>query len=409
MNPKQPIHLWKSLLLLSTVFLFVGSIVCMNDILLPSLKNSLHLSYYAASFVQQSFFLVYLIFPIPVAYYISKRGYKTALITALAICSLGCSLFIPAYLKSSFALALAALFVLSIGVTVINVAGNPMAALLGKPEGSHVRVNFVQVLSRVGYSLTPLLATRLIYGDGQQIYFHHPYMAIGTGTLILAFFIFLSRLPPMKPDATENFSLFSIIREARQYPQLWRGAIAMFFYMGAEASTAGFFISYLQDNSQAGLGPDQAAVFLTFYYITATIMGFLSISLFRFFSAGRMVVIYGSGMAILLLILALTRNPWNPYLMSGLGIFISILFPTVFSLGIEGIGPFTEKGSALMNIAIVGGACFPPIQGMIADAKGVQISYMVPCFCIVIIVLYGVYCDRRSLLSRKAAKARPVT
>ena len=395
MSKKPSLHLWKPLLLLSSVFLFVGSIVCMNDILLPSLKNSFHLSYYAASFVQQSFFLVYLIFPIPVAYYISKRGYKNGIITALLICSLGCSLFIPAYLKSSFSLALTALFVLSIGVTVINVAGNPMAALLGKPEGSHVRVNFVQVFSRIGYSLTPLLATSLIYGRNQQIYFHHPYMAIGSGTLALAVFIFLSRLPPMKPEATENYSLISIIREAKQYPQLWRGAIAMFFYMGAEASTAGFFISYLQDKSQAGLGPDQAAIFLTFYYITATIMGFLSISLFRFFSAGRMVVIYASGMVILLLLLALTKHSWNPYLMSGLGIFISILFPTVFSLGIEGIGAFTEKGSALMNMAIVGGACFPPIQGVIADARGVQISYLVPCFCFLMIVLYGIYCDRR--------------
>jgi len=400
MNQQSPTHLWKPLLLVSTVFLFVGSIVCMNDILLPSLKRSFRLSYYAASFVQQSFFLVYLIFPIPIAYYISKQGYKTGLITALLICSLGCSLFVPAYLRSSFGLALAALFVLSIGVTVINVAGNPMAALLGKPEGSHVRVNFVQVFSRLGYSVTPLLATRLIYGNGQNISFHHPYMAIGTGTLMLAIFIGISRLPPMKPESAENFSLFSIIRESRKYPQLFWGAIAMFFYMGAEASTAGFFISYLQDKSLAGLGPDQAALFLTFYYITATIMGFLSISLFRFFSAGRMVVMYGSGMVILLLVLSLTKNPWNPYLLSGLGFFISILFPTVFSLGIQGIGSFTEKGSALMNIAIVGGACFPPIQGMIADARGVQISYLVPCFCFLMIVLYGIYCDRRSAVSQ---------
>jgi FHS family L-fucose permease-like MFS transporter len=389
-------HQWKPLLIVAYVFLFAGSIICMNDILLPSLKAFFHLSYVQATFVQQSFYLVYLIFPIPIAYFISSYGYKIGLITALGICSLGCSLFVPAYFASSYTLALIALFVISIGVTLINVAANPLAAMLGKPEGSHVRINFVQVFSRIGYSLTPILATRLIYGGGKHISFHLPYLFLGIGTCLLAILIWFSRLPAFKPAMVKGFSFLSILKESRKYPQLFWGAIIMFFYVGAEASTAGFFINYLQDKAGVGFSSGKAAQFLTYYYVAATIVGFVGIYFFKFLSAGRMVVIFGTGMVLTLFLCAFTHSSLNPYYMVMLGVFISILFPTLFGLGIEGIGSFTEKGSALLNIAIVGGAVFPPIQGMIADAAGVQVSYLVPCFCFILIVIYGLFCDRRT-------------
>jgi FHS family L-fucose permease-like MFS transporter len=391
-------HQWKPLLLVAYVFLFVGAIICMNDILLPSLKSFFHLSYTQATRIQQSFYLVYLIFPIPISYYISRYGYKVALLTALAICSFGCSLFIPAYFASSYILVLVALFVVSIGVTLINVAANPLATMLGTPEGAHARINFVQVFSRIGYSLTPILGTSLIYGHDKNISFYKPYMGLGIGTALLAIFIFFSVLPAFKPKMEKGFSFFSILKKSRQYPQLFWGTIIMFFYVGAEACTAGFFINYLQDKTISGFTPDKAAQFLTYYYVLATIIGFISIYFFKYFSAGTLVTVFGTGMIILFLLIAFTHSTWNPYYMVGLGVFISIMFPTLFSLGIERIGDFTEKGSALLNIAIVGGAFFPPIQGMLADAYGVQISYLVPCFCFLFIVSYGIFCSRRSAI-----------
>ncbi|MEP7252816.1 MAG: hypothetical protein ABI683_10570, partial [Ginsengibacter sp.] len=205
-------------------------------------------------------------------------------------------------------------------------------------------------------------------------------------------------LPAFKPEMAKGFSFFAILKESRKYPQLFWGAIIMFFYVGAEACTAGFFINYLQDKSIAGFSADRAAQFLTWYYVVATIIGFASIYLFKFFSAGKLVAVFGTGMIILLVLCAFTNSSWNPYYMVGLGVFISIMFPTLFSLGIEKIGAFTEKGSALLNIAIVGGAVFPPIQGMIADKMGVQVSYLVPCLCFILIVIYGIFCSRRSTL-----------
>jgi MFS transporter, FHS family, L-fucose permease len=397
-------HQKKPLLLVASVFLFVGAIVCMNDILLPSLKTLFHLSYTESTRVQQSFYIVYLFTPIPIAFFIAKWGYKISLLVALIICSLGCILFIPAYWVSSFLLAMASLFTVAIGIALINVAANPLAAMLGDPEGSHARVNFVQVFSRIGYSVTPIIGTKLIYASDNQILFYRPYMFIGIGTFLMAVLIYFSSMPSLKPPVEKGFSFRAIVREAGKYPQLFFGAIAMFFYVGADACTAGFFINYLKDPSIAGFSTNKAGDFLSYYYIVTTIAGFLSIYLFRYFSAGKLVAVFSSGMILILSLCIFSHTSFNAYYMVALGAFISMLFPTVFSLGIERLGDFTEKGSALMNIAIVGGAVFPPIQGMVADAAGVQLSYLVPCACFGIILIYGLYCVRLAV-RRTASEA----
>jgi FHS family L-fucose permease-like MFS transporter len=389
-------HQWKSLLLVAYVFLFIGAIVSMNDVLLPSVKEVFHLNFVQATFIQQSFYLVYLVFPIPMAYYISKYGYKNALVSALVICSTGALLFYPAFHSSSYMLALSGVFVISVGVTLVNVAANPLAALLGDPSGSHVRVNIVQLFSRIGATLTPILATKIIYGEGATVSFHLPYLVIGTATLLLAAGIFLSKLPAFKPAIEKGFSLSNIVKESRRYPQLYWGALVMFFYIGADASTAGFFISYLRDPAIAGYSPEKAANFLSLYYLAATIFSFIGIYLLQFISPGRLIAILGIGMVTLYLTAIFTISSLNPYIMVGLGAFISIMFASIFSLSIEGVGDFTEKGSALVNIAIVGGAVFPPLQGMVADSYGVQVSYLIPCICFLLVIIYGIFCDRHT-------------
>jgi FHS family L-fucose permease-like MFS transporter len=388
-------HQWKPLLIVSCVFLFTGSLICMNDILLPSLKELFKLSYVQATFIQQSFFVVYLIFPIPIAYFISRYGYRVSVCTALAVCGSGCLLFIPAYYAMSYVLALLAIFIVSTGVAMINVAANPLAALLGHPSGSHVRVNIVQLFSRIGYSFTPVIGTRLIYGSDGRISFHIPYLLIGAGTFVFALLILFSALPSLKPEVLKDFSLPSIVRQSRKYPQLFWGAIIMFFYMGAEAGTAGFFINYLRDPSIAGFSAEKAAGFLTYYYIGSTVFCVAGIYLLQFVSPGKLLAVFGSCMILLYLLAACSHSSLNPCWLVGLGAFISVMFPCIFSLGIEGTGSFTEKGSALINIAVVGGAVFPPLQGMIADSAGVQLSYLVPCGCVVLIVGYGIFCARR--------------
>lgn len=389
-------HQWKPLILVACVFLFTGSIICMNDVLQPSLKDFFQLSYTEATYIQQSFFLVYLIFPIPIAYYISRVGYKTSVSTALLISGLGAAVMLPAFYFSSYTLALASIFIVSIGVAMVNVAANPLAAMLGNPSGAHVRVNIVQLFSRIGYLITPIVGTSLIYGMGNSISFHIPYLFLGVGTVLFSIFILFSAIPSLKPKELKGFTFLSIVKESKNHPQLVFGAIAMFFYMGAEVGTAGFFINYLRDNDFISFSIDKASRFLTYYYVATTLFCIVGIYLLKFVSPGKLIAVFGTALVGLYLLLSLYVSELNAYFLIGIGALISVMFPTIFSLGIEGLEGFTEKGSALINMAIVGGAIFPPLQGILADSKGVQVSYLIPCFCCIFIVIYGIYCQRRA-------------
>ena len=179
-------HQYKPLLLLSLIFLMVGSLFCMNDILLPSLITNFKLNYTQATMIQVAFYLTYILFPIPIAWMIHKYGYKVSLLVAVVSCAIGCAFFLPAKYFNSYPLVLLAIFVISTGITIINVAANPFATLLGDPEGSHQRINFVQVFSRVGYAATPLVATALIYNKAGEVRFDIPYLLLAICLLIIA-------------------------------------------------------------------------------------------------------------------------------------------------------------------------------------------------------------------------------
>ncbi len=394
-------HQYKPLALLSLMFLMVGSLFCMNDILLPSLITHFDLNYTQATMIQFAFYLTYIIFPIPIAGMIHKYGYKVSLLVAVVACAAGCAFFLPAKYYDSYPLVLIAIFIISTGLTIINVAANPFAALLGDPEGSHQRINFVQVFSRIGYAATPLVATALIYDRSGQVRFHFPYVILAICLVAIAVLMFASHLPAMKPDDEEPFTTKGIIREARSYKHLFYGVFAMFFYMGAEACTAGFFIPYLK--SVLGFNDQKAASYLTLYYVLTAIMGMAAVFFLRYIKAHKLVGMFGIGMIILYMICIHVNTGYNEYLLAGLGIFLSIMFPTLFSLAIEDIGAFTGKGSALVNFALIGGSIFPPLQGFIADHHGVQVSYMVPMVCFIMITIYAFYLTKEPIQKRSKA------
>jgi FHS family L-fucose permease-like MFS transporter len=234
-------HQYKPLILLCLIFLTVGSMFCMNDILLPSLIKHFNLNYTQATMIQFSFYLTYIIFPLPIAWMIHRYGYRVSLMVALVTCSIGSALFIPAHFFDSYLFVLIAIFTLSTGITVINVAANPFITLLGDPEGAHIRMNFVQVFSRIGYAATPLIATALIYKISGEIRFHFPYMLLAGIILILAVFIYYSKMPTFKAEKEDKFSIPDLFKESIKYKHLFYGVIAMFFYVGAEACCRFFY------------------------------------------------------------------------------------------------------------------------------------------------------------------------
>lgn len=391
-------HQYKPLLLLCLVFLAVGIMFCMNDILLPSLVEHFKMSYFQATMIQFSFYITYIIFPLPIAWMIHTYGYKISLLVALFFCTLGCSIFIPAKIFDSYAIVLTAIFILSTGITIFNVAANPFLALLGDPEGSAIRMNFAQVFARIGYAATPVIATALIYSTAGEIRFHVPYALVAILIIAIGTLIFFSGMPSMKAEEEDIFSVKGIFKEVRSYPHLFFGVFAMFFYVGAEACTAGFFIPYLQNH--LGFTPSEASRYLTLYYIFAGVMCLVAVFILRFIKAHLLVGIYGIGMIICFLIIIFFNTGYNEFFLAGLGLFLGIMFPTLFSLGIEEVGAFSGRASALLNFAIVGGAFFPPIQGAITDRFGVNISYLVPCFCFLMITIYAFFFTKTPLLKR---------
>ncbi len=395
-------HQYKPLILLCLVFLTVGSMFCMNDILLPSLIKYFSLNYTQATMIQFSFYLTYIIFPLPIAWMIHRYGYRVSLLIALTTCSLGCSLFIPAKFFDSYLFVLLAIFTLSSGITIINVAANPFITLLGDPEGAHIRMNFVQVFSRIGYAATPLVATALIYKTSGEIRFHFPYILLAVVILTIAVLIYFSKMPSLKAAKEDKFSVTGLFRESIRYRHLFFGVIAMFFYVGAESCTAGFFIPYLKE--VVGLSETEAAKYLTLYYIFAAAMGLTAVFILRFVKAFKLVGFFGIAMILCYLVIIFLNTGYNEYILASLGFFLSIMFPTIFSLAIEDIGAFAGKGSALLNFAIVGGSVFPPLQGMIADKIGVNYSYTVPCLCFAIITLYAFFFTKTPLLKRSTAQ-----
>ncbi|MBS1610695.1 MAG: MFS transporter [Bacteroidetes bacterium] len=391
-------HQYKPLLLLSLMFLMVGALFCMNDILLPSLITHFKLNYAQATMIQFAFYLTYIVFPIPIAWMIHKYGYKVSLLVAVLTCAIGCAFFMPAKYFDSYPIVLIAIFVISTGLTIINVAANPFATLLGDPEGAHQRINFVQVFSRVGYAATPLVATALIYNSIGEIRYHFPYLLLAISLLIIFILMFFSHLPSMKPGDDEKFTVKGIIKEAKTYKHLIYGVWAMFFYMGAEACTAGFFIPYLK--SVLGFSDGKAAEYLTLYYILTAVMGIIAVFILKYIKAHILVGLYGMGMILFFTLCIFFNTGYNELFLAGLGLFLSIMFPTIFSLAIEDIGAFTGKGSALVNFALIGGSIFPPIQGLIADRYGVQLSYIVPLICFVMITIYALFFTREAIVKR---------
>ncbi len=397
-------HQYKPLMLLSLMFFMVGALFCMNDILLPSLITHFKLNYTQATMIQFTFYLTYIIFPIPIAWMIHRFGYKISLLVAIITCSLGAAFFWPAKIFDSYPLVLLAIFIISTGLTIINVAANPFASMLGDPEGAHQRINFVQVFSRIGYAVTPAIATALIYNQLGEIRFHFPYLLLAGILLLIALLMGVSHLPAMKPAIEDRFTLKGIIREGYSHKHLFYGLFAMFFYMGAEACTCGFFIPYLK--TVLGFTDDKAASYLTIYYILTAVMGILGVVMLKYVNAHKLLGIFGVGMVVLFVLIIVYNSGYNQFLMAGLGLFLSIMFPTIFSLAIEEIGSFTGKGSALLNFALIGGSVFPPLQGMIADQHGVRISYIIPMICIVMVTIYAFFFTRLPLLKRNGVAGK---
>jgi FHS family L-fucose permease-like MFS transporter len=400
-----------SLFVFALFFIF-GGITSLNDILIPKLKSLFSLSYAEAMLVQSSFFLAYVVASIPAGLLISRIGYMRAAAIGLITMALGCVLFIPAALVGLFGAFLVALFVLAIGVTVVQVVANPLISLLGPQHTAHSRVTFAQAFNSLGTTVAPYLGAMLILGALSQVdpatlagtelarylaeeakVISNTYLGIAVALVVVALLVWQQRKRLPSSGANEGANPLSALSLLKQ-PRFAFGAACLFCYVGAEVAIGSLLTNFLMQDSTFGFDAELAGKHVAYYWGGAMVGRFIGAALLRAFAPGK--VLTGAALIVLLLIAsaANTHGAVAGWSILAIGLFNSVMFPTIFALACEGLGKRAAEGSGLICCAIVGGAIVPPLTGLAADLATLGFSLAVPAVCYVVIAAYGWYARR---------------
>ena len=389
-----------ALVVLTTLFFMMGFITCMNDILIPHLKDIFDLTYVQAMLIQFCFFTAYAIMSIPMGYLVGKIGYKNGVISGFVLTAIGCLLFYPAAGSHSYATFLGALFILASGVTLLQVAGNPYVTLLSKPGKESATLTLVQAFNSLGTTIAPQIGAFLILADATQTVskaeqissVQIPYLGLAGLLIILAVFVKMIRLPDANKIAEEESEHNHDGKHSVwQYRHLVFGAAGIFCYVGAEVSIGSLLVSVL--GYLKGLDHASAAKYLSFYWGGAMVGRFLGSAIMAKIAPNRYLA-FNATAAVALLGVAMLAGKASAdvamWALLAIGFFNSIMFPTIFSLATKGLGRFTSSASGVLCTAIVGGAIVPVVQGWVADTQGLMISFVVSAICYVYIVFFAI-------------------
>ncbi len=390
------------------LFFVFGGITSLNDVIIPKLKDLFTLSYAQAMLVQSAFFAAYFVVSIPAAAIVQRIGYMRTAVAGLVTMAAGCLLFIPASSSGVFATFLLALFVLAAGITIVQVVANPLISMLGKPQTAHSRLTFAQAFNSLGTTVFPYVGAILILGSLATIdpatlsgaaldayrqeetrVVVHTYIGLAIALMILAGAVWLNRRKLVEtPAPSENIlGAFDLLRQ----PRFARGALCIFLYVGAEVAIGSIIVNYLMEADVLGLGAEAAGKHVPLYWGGAMVGRFIGAALLRMFSPGK-VLACAAGMTILLLVVsANTTGALSGWSLLAIGLFNSIMFPTIFSLACEGLGKRAAEGSGVICVAIVGGAVVPLLMGFAADAAGLKLALAVPAVCYAVILYFGLY------------------
>jgi FHS family L-fucose permease-like MFS transporter len=396
-----------ALSMVTILFFFWGFVTVLNDILVPHLKSIFDLNYTKVMLIQFAFFSAYFIFSIPSAKVIDTIGYKKTMVAGLLTMALGAFLFLPAASAPSFPLFLGALMVLAAGITALQVAANAYVAVLGPPETASSRLNLAQAFNSLGTTIGPYVgglfilsaaalsadALKQMPAEALQAYRIHeassvklPYTVIGIALIVFAVLIGMFKLPPM-PEAERHGQQTGT--SIWKYTHLVLGMIGIFVYVGAEVSIGSFLINYLSQPEIGNFSELVAAKYVTYYWGGAMIGRFVGSAILQKVKTGTLLGIFALAAGLLVCTTMLTSGSVAVWSVILVGFFNSIMFPSIFTLGIAKLGPLTGDGSGLLIMAIVGGAILPVVQGAIADKIGVHHAFLLPVLCYLYIVYYA--------------------
>lgn len=392
--------------LVTSLFFLWGFVHNLDPILIPHLKRSFTLTTTQSTLIDSAVFIAYFVMALPAGFIMKKFGYKIGIISGLLLFAIGSFMFLPAADYQSYNYFLVALFIIACGLTILETAANPYAAVLGDPATSTQRLNFAQSFNGLAAALAPVIGARIILTKGhtdaelsvmtdaarklalasEAASVKMPYMILGIVLVVVAILFAITHLPKLNTDPSHTAS--KSIFHAFKHKHLTWAVIAQFFYVGAQVSVFSLFILYAEKS--ASLSQVTAADYLGACGIAFLIGRFLGTFFMRFILPEKLLALYAAISTLLCLVAIFATGMITVYAVIGICFFMSIMFPTIFSLGIKDLKGDTEYGSSLIIMSIVGGAILPRFFGNISDWTGnIQHGYIIPLICFVVILLFG--------------------
>ncbi|TPE53368.1 sugar MFS transporter [Maribrevibacterium harenarium] len=387
-----------ALVALTSLFFMWGFITSLNDILIPHLKAVFSLNYTQAMLTQFCFFGAYFLVSIPAGNLVKKVGFQKGLGIGLMIAAAGCLLFIAAAKVQTYWVFLTALFVLASGITILQVAANPLVTIMGPSETASSRLTMTQAFNSLGTTVAPIIGSVLIFSavtefatetaEAESVIV--PYFGLAITLIVLALIFTRISLPTPELEEEQDGHIVSSEKPLTDYRHLILGVVAIFMYVGAEVSIGSFLVNFFGLEDIAGLPESSAAHYIAYYWGGAMVGRFAGAILMQKIDAGKLLAV-NSVMAAVLIAIAIASSGWVAmWAILLVGLCNSIMFPTIFSLALKGLGVNTSRGSGLLCLGIVGGAIVPVIQGAFADTIGLQLSFALPLLCYLYIAYYGV-------------------
>lgn len=409
--------------MVTTLFFMWGFVTALNDVLIPHLQDIFNLSYAGAMLVQVFFFFGYFVFAMPAGKLVERIGYKKTMVTGLIVMAVGALIFIPAASVPSYPIFLVALMILAAGMTALQVSANPYVSVLGPARTASSRLNLTQAFNSLGTTIAPyiggLLILRTVVGNHfkalptakvhqlqepalstylAQLHQYQldmaskvklPYIGIAGTLVLLALVVAMYNLPRI--DTTKDFRPQDLVKKDSlfNYPHLILGAIGIFVYVGAEVSIGSFLVKYFTNPIIGISTAETAAKIVSLYWLGAMIGRFVGSAILQRLQAGRVLGTAAIIAGMLVCISMLSSGSIAMISIILVGLFNSIMFPSIFTLAIADLGPLTGEGSGLLVAAIVGGAIIPWIQGVVADRIGIHHAFVLPVLCYAYIMYYG--------------------
>lgn len=390
-NDQEKVSYTPALVSLAVLYFMMGFITCLNDTLVPFFKDGFVLNYSQSSLVQFYFFLTYGLMSIPAGRIVEKVGFKKGMVLGFSVAAFGAMLFFPAAIMHQYAIFLAALFILAIGIVLLQVAANPYITVLGSAKTASSRLTLIQGVGSIGTTAAPLFGAYFILGDisrasSSSDAVKYPYLGIAALLIAISIVVSKLRLPVIKAEAVKHTSstnkggIFS-------FRNLKFGVWAIFFYVGAEVAIGTFLTNYIADT--ISISEKDANSYVSFYWgsmLAGRLIGAVILKTIKPSS----VLAFCASLAILLIAVSISSGGhlavWS---MIGVGLCNSIMFAIIFSLSVEGLGQYTTQGSGILSTAIAGGAVISYSQGVLIDNYSWQLAFLLPIVCYLYILFYG--------------------